>query len=78
MIPLNPARCHAADEIRRGKDLQRESFAKASNATTRDEDYRWSRTSSAEARLERVWFGSGHDLTIRALTVRRGQLRDAA
>ena len=48
------------------------------NAITRDEDYRSSRSASAEARLERVWFGNGHDLKIRALTVCRDQLRKAA
>lgn len=48
------------------------------NAITRDEDYRSSRARSTEARLERVWFGSGHDLKIKALTVCRNQLRKAA
>ena len=48
------------------------------NAITRDEDYRPSRAVSAEARLERVWFGSGHDLKIKALTVCRNQLFKAA
>lgn len=48
------------------------------NAITRDEDYRSSREASAEARLERVWFGSGHDLKIKTLTVCRNQLRKVA
>ncbi len=48
------------------------------NAITRDEDYRESREASCEARLERVWFGSGHDLKIKALIVCREHLRDAA
>ncbi len=48
------------------------------NAITRDEDYRPSRAVSAEARLERAWFGSGHDLKIKALTVCRNQLFKAA
>ena len=48
------------------------------NAITRDEDYRKSREASSEARLERVWFGSGHDLKIKALTVCREQLPRAA
>ena len=48
------------------------------NAITRDEDYRSSRALSAKARLERVWFGSGHDLKIKALTVCRNQLSKAA
>ena len=48
------------------------------NAITRDEDYRKSREASSEARLERVWFGSGHDLKIKALAVCRNQLRRAA
>lgn len=48
------------------------------NAITRDEDYRKSREASPEARLERVWFGSGHDLKIRALTTCRKEIRRAA
>ncbi len=37
------------------------------NAVTRAEDYRETRETNAEARLERVWFGSGADLKIKAL-----------
>jgi len=48
------------------------------NAVTRDEDYRKSREALAEARLERVWFGSGHDLKIKAFSVCCKQLRKAA
>jgi phage/plasmid-like protein (TIGR03299 family) len=48
------------------------------NAITRDEDYRKSPEASSEARLERVWFGSGHDLKLKALSVCRKQLRTAA
>ena len=48
------------------------------NAITRDEDYRKSREASSEARLERVWFGTGNDLKIKALTVCRKQLGKAA
>jgi phage/plasmid-like protein (TIGR03299 family) len=47
------------------------------NAIVRAEDYRDSRQSAA-ARLERVWFGSGHDLKIRALNLARSQLQQAA
>ena len=48
------------------------------NAITRDEDFRRSREASSEARLERVWFGNGHDLKVRALGVFRKQLHKAA
>lgn len=48
------------------------------NAIIRDEDYRASRESSAEARLDRVWFGSGHDLKLQALAACRTQLKKAA
>ena len=48
------------------------------NAIARDEDYRKSREASSEARLERVWFGSGHDLKIKALSVCRKHLRMVA
>jgi phage/plasmid-like protein (TIGR03299 family) len=37
------------------------------NAVTRAEDYRETRESLSEARLDRVWFGRGADLKIRAL-----------
>jgi phage/plasmid-like protein (TIGR03299 family) len=39
------------------------------NAITRYEDYRLTRESAAEARLDRIWFGSGQDLKLRALSV---------
>ena len=48
------------------------------NAITREEDYRMSREASPESRLERVWFGSGHDLKIRALTICRQEVHEAA
>ncbi|HYD57913.1 MAG TPA: DUF932 domain-containing protein [Burkholderiales bacterium] len=48
------------------------------NAITRDEDYRMSREASADARLERVWFGAGHDLKIKALAFCRDYLSKAA
>ena len=37
------------------------------NAVTRTEDYRETREVLPEARLDRVWFGRGADLQIRAL-----------
>ena len=37
------------------------------NAVTRAEDYRETRKSSPEARLDRVWFGKGADMKIRAI-----------
>ena len=54
------------------------------NAVTHDEDYRANRTthdnseSSANARLSRVWFGSGCDLKIKAYTVAQQFLKNAA
>jgi phage/plasmid-like protein (TIGR03299 family) len=47
------------------------------NAIIRAEDYRASRQSGA-ARLERVWFGSGHDLKFKALNLARSRLQQAA
>jgi phage/plasmid-like protein (TIGR03299 family) len=44
------------------------------NAVVWDEDYRSSREANQGARLERIWFGSGHDLKIRALNFARLQL----
>jgi phage/plasmid-like protein (TIGR03299 family) len=41
------------------------------NAVTRDEDYRASREAGPSARLDRVWFGSGEALKVRALTEAR-------
>ena len=48
------------------------------NAVARDEDYRLTREVTADARLERVWFGRGHDLKIKALETARNQLTNAA
>jgi phage/plasmid-like protein (TIGR03299 family) len=48
------------------------------NATVRDEDYRASREAGETARLERVWFGSGHDLKLKALDRARNQVKLAA
>ncbi len=48
------------------------------NAVIRDEDYRTTREATADARLERVWFGRGHDLKLTALKVARRQLLVAA
>ena len=48
------------------------------NAIVRDEDYRESREADPSARLERVWFGSGHDLKLKALNVARTRLQQAA
>lgn len=47
------------------------------NAVVRAEDYRAAQQ-DASARLERVWFGSGHDLKIKALNTARQQLKKAA
>lgn len=48
------------------------------NAIVRDEDYRSSRETGQTARLARVWFGSGHDLKMKALNFARTQLAQAA
>lgn len=48
------------------------------NAIVRDEDYRVSREASHEARLNRVWFGSGQDLKLKALAASRAVLKKAA
>ena len=48
------------------------------NAVVRDEDYRATREATAEARLERVWFGRGHDLKLKALEAARRRLKAAA
>jgi phage/plasmid-like protein (TIGR03299 family) len=48
------------------------------NAIVRDEDYRASREAGEGARLERVWFGRGHDLKIRVLAACRRELLKAA
>jgi phage/plasmid-like protein (TIGR03299 family) len=47
------------------------------NAVVRAEDYRDARQDES-ARLERVWFGSGHDLKVKALDLARRQLKRAA
>jgi len=47
------------------------------NAVVRAEDYRDARQNES-ARLERVWFGSGHDLEVKALDLARRQLKKAA
>jgi phage/plasmid-like protein (TIGR03299 family) len=47
------------------------------NAIVRDEDYRSSRETGQTARLERVWFGSGHDLKMKALNFARNELQRA-
>jgi hypothetical protein len=48
------------------------------NAIVRDEDYRKSRAEAPDSRLDRVWFGSGNDLKLRALQAARQQVRLAA
>lgn len=45
----------------------RGTYWAAYNAITRDEDYRRSREADASRRLERVWFGTGEALKVRAL-----------
>ena len=47
------------------------------NAVVRAEDYRDARQ-DGPSRLERVWFGSGHDLKVKALDLVRQQLKLAA
>lgn len=44
------------------------------NAVVRAEDYRNARQDGS-ARLERVWFGSGHDLKVNALNLARQRLK---
>ena len=48
------------------------------NAITRDEDYRASPRNLPEARLSRIWFGSGHDVKTRAFKICCDELRKAA
>jgi phage/plasmid-like protein (TIGR03299 family) len=48
------------------------------NAIVREEDYRRTREASSEARLARVWFGSGSDLKLRALARGRDLVGKAA
>ncbi len=48
------------------------------NAVVRDEDFRASRESGADARLERVWFGRGQDMKLKALENARSMLKSAA
>lgn len=48
------------------------------NAIVHDEDYRKSRETSAEARLNRIWFGSGSELKLKAFAASRDLLKKAA
>jgi phage/plasmid-like protein (TIGR03299 family) len=48
------------------------------NAVVRDEDYRVTRQTSSGSRLNRVWFGSGSDLKLKALAIGREFLEKAA
>jgi phage/plasmid-like protein (TIGR03299 family) len=48
------------------------------NAVVRDEDYRRSRNEAADGRLDRIWFGSGNDLKLKALHAARQQMRVSA
>ena len=56
----------------------RETLWALYNAVVRDEDYRRTREVTADARLERVWFGRGYDLKRKALETARVQLDSAA
>lgn len=47
------------------------------NAIVRAEDFRKARQ-DASGRLERVWFGSGYDLKVRALNLARNKVQQAA
>ena len=48
------------------------------NAVVRDEDYRETRERQAERRLERVWFGSGSEIKLKALDQARRFAKQAA
>lgn len=48
------------------------------NAVVRDEDYRETRERLAERRLERVWFGSGSEIKLKALDWARRFAKQAA
>ena len=48
------------------------------NAIACDEDYRPSKAEAPDRRLDRIWFGSGNDLKLKALQTARQQLRIAA
>lgn len=48
------------------------------NAVIRDEDFRATREVASENRLDRVWFGAGHDLKIKTLNLSRKFLQKAA
>ncbi len=48
------------------------------NAITRDEDYRATREGSPDARLNRIWFGSGQDIKIKALETFRELVKESA
>ncbi len=56
----------------------RETLWALYNAVVRDEDYRRTREVTADARLERVWFGRGYGLKRKALETARVQLDSAA
>ena len=47
------------------------------NAITLDEDYRATKEAGTDARLRRVWFGSGQDLKIKTLEYFRIYLKAA-
>jgi phage/plasmid-like protein (TIGR03299 family) len=48
------------------------------NAIVHDEDYRKSNADNPDSRLDRVWFGSGNTLKLKALQAARQQLQHAA
>ena len=48
------------------------------NAITCDEDYREVRGATADARLNRVWFGSGSDVKLKTFNICRDFLKKAA
>lgn len=48
------------------------------NAIVRDEDYRATREATKDARLDRIWFGSGNDLKLKLLKLCRDDLKKAA
>jgi phage/plasmid-like protein (TIGR03299 family) len=48
------------------------------NAIVRDEDYRQAKSEAPDSRLDRVWFGRGNELKLRALEAARQQVRLAA
>lgn len=56
----------------------RETLWALYNAVVRDEDYRKTREQQAERRLERVWFGSGSEIKLKALDRARQLVKKAA